>query len=44
MEVNTDEIKFVEANSLEQPQDNWKLFLPNHQVFHEIYYCIPSLI
>jgi hypothetical protein len=44
MEVNTDEIKFVEANSLEQPQDNWKLFLPNHQVFHEIYSCISSLI
>ena len=37
MEVNTDEIKFVVANLLQQPQlDNWKLFLPNHQVLHEI--------
>lgn len=30
MEVNTDHIKFVEANILQQPQDNWKLFVPNH--------------
>jgi hypothetical protein len=29
-------MRFVEANSLQQPEDNWKLFLPNNQVFHEI--------